>query len=203
MLAQVQPVADGGVWFVIVLIALVAVGTLGMFLVRGAQAIGDHKAEARDLRVKQSSYGDHPVMSRPLIGHTPLSRVADLVDAPLTAGQSHVNVNAWLTGNEASTVEDEEDRDITEQAPRQNDLQYQHRLEALATLINAGALGQAEGIEKLFHVTRSGRKDSRYAQIRADLLPLLKKDDDSDRTVRMRNNGDERSIPIHTPAQEA
>jgi hypothetical protein len=33
------------------------------------------------------------------------------------------------------------------------------------------------GFEKLFDVTRSGRKDSRYAQIRADLLPLLKKDE--------------------------
>src|SRR5262249_46469624 len=53
-------------------------------------------------------------------------------------------------------------------------IQYRAKLELLADLVNAGAVGQVEAIEAGFKCSRSGRKNSKYAQVRADLLPLLR-----------------------------
>lgn len=176
---QAQPVVSSGVIFVSVLIGLVALGTLGMIVIRSSRVIGQSNAAARERRakqtVKQTSAGTHPVMSRPLFGYTPSWRIADTVDNSLTAGQSHVNVNELLTGNDAATDDFEDEVAATEEQEEDKSLQYRERLRTLADLINGGVIGQAEGIEKAFQVTRSGRKDSKYAQIRADLLPLLKK----------------------------
>jgi hypothetical protein len=163
-----------GALFVIIIILIIVVVVIGKVLLDGAAALGARNARARERRVKHSSAGAHPVMSRSLKNYTPDPRVDNAVDAPLTAGQSGIAVNEWLT---VDGDDGEDERDITEGTSAEKDLQYRLNLQALAKLVNAGAIGQAEGIEKLFDVTRSGRKDSRYAQIRADLLPLLKKDE--------------------------
>jgi hypothetical protein len=166
-----------GVIFVGVVIAVVAVATLGMLVLRFGSVVGRSNAQARERRVRRSSSGPHPVMSRPLVGYHPDRRVAADVDTSLTAGQSGIVVNGSLPVNGDDWDDIMEEADAAAPVAKNNSLQYQYRLEALAKLINAGAIGQAEGIEKLFDVTRSGRKDSRYAQIRADLLPLLKKEE--------------------------
>jgi hypothetical protein len=126
--------------------------------------------------VKHPTQSGGIVMSRPLIGSSPSSRIASNVDKSLTAGQSGKSVNESLPVNDAATEENEGERDITD---TQRTLQYRERLQTLADLINGGVVAQAEGIEKAFGVTRSGRKESKYAQIRADLMPLLKKQGDA------------------------
>lgn len=174
MFAQTQPAADPGVYFVIAIILLVAVGTLAMVVLRFGHMVGASNAQARARRVKQMSFGAHPVMSRPLPGATPAPRVAPATSTAGNAWQSGVNVNDALNVNDDGN---ESEPAPLDRRPDINALQYREQLQTLAKLINAGAVAQAEGIEKLFDVTRSGRKDSRYAQIRADLLPLLKKEE--------------------------
>jgi hypothetical protein len=175
-----QPAANSGVIFVIALIVLVAVGTLGMILVRSGRLIGQSNQLARERRsragVKRSLGSPHQVMSRPLVGYTPDQPIARHVNEPskntLPAIAKPGNVvNERLTVDAAGNAPPAEQSDRSEP---QNDLQYRERLAALAILVNAGITPQAEGIERLFDCTRSGRKDSKYAQIRADLLPLLK-----------------------------
>lgn len=177
MLAQTQPAADSGVYFVIAIILLVAAGTGGMLFIRFSHLLGQSNRRARERRVKRSSSGPHPVMSRPLIGYHPDRRVDASASTAGNAGQSGIAVNGSLPVNGDDWDDIMEEVDAAAPVAKNNSLQYQLHLEALAKLINAGAVAQAEGIEKLFDVTRSGRKDSRYAQIRTDLLPLLKKEE--------------------------
>lgn len=178
MLAQAAPPATSGVIFVGVVIAVVAVATLGMLILRFGGAIGSSNQLARERKqragVKRSLGEPYKVMSRPLVGYVPDRRIDNSVSTTGNAGQSGGNRQPALTDNEAAAEDVNDQGDIS---TAQKDLQYQYHLEALAILVNAGVASQAEGIERLFGVTRSGRKDSRYAQIRADLLPLLKKDE--------------------------
>lgn len=124
--------------------------------------------------VTHSQSGGPPVMSRPITGHSPVPRIAREVDEPLTAGQSGIAVNRQPAVNDADEESVNEERDISDVEEQEKALRYRERLRTLADLIDAGVLHQAEGIEAAFHCTRSGRKDSKYAQARADLLPLLK-----------------------------
>jgi hypothetical protein len=64
-------------------------------------------------------------------------------------------VNEPLTGNAPLP---EAVRDI---------IRFQAKIEALAELIGAGKVPQAEGIEIVFHCKRSGRPESPYARARA------------------------------------
>lgn len=83
-------------------------------------------------------------------------------------------------GNEINRLLDEPDVDIEDGneevdiSEARKIIQYHAKLELLAALINAGLVKQTEAIEKGFGCARSGRKDSKYAKVRADLLPLLK-----------------------------
>jgi hypothetical protein len=70
-------------------------------------------------------------------------------------------VNDLLTGNDIGLAGA---RDI---------IRRQAKLEALAALVKAGKVPQAEGIEIVFACTRSGRADSPYSKARAELLRLL------------------------------
>ena len=123
-------------------------------------------------------YPPHPrtVMSRRAPEQAPERPVARHVDEPVKttlpgiAAPGNV-VNDRLTDQRADLLDGNARDDISE---ARKIIQYRERLATLADLINAGVTAQAEGIEKAFGCTRSGRKDSRYAQVRADLLPLLK-----------------------------
>lgn len=174
MLAQTQPTADSGVIFVIAIVILVAVLVLGMLWLKAGAKLRASNAAARAQRVKQTSHGAHPVMSRPLVSQSSASRIAQDAKEPLTAWQSFNAVNGQRSVNEASTAFEDDQEDTSAATEDEKSLRYDERLRTLADLINAGVARQAEGIEKAFHCTRSGRKDSKYEQVRADLLPLLK-----------------------------
>lgn len=50
---------------------------------------------------------------------------------------------------------------------------FQGKIEALAMLVNAGKVGQTEGLELVFQCSRSSRTDSPYHLARIALLPLI------------------------------
>ena len=177
MLAQAAP--PTGAIFVAVVAVIVTVVTIGMILLRVGPMIAASNQLARERKqrvgVKRSPGGMHQVMSRPLVGYTPDQAVARSVDEPSTNTLSviatpdnvfneRLNVNAPRQPSDGAAIGADD---------AEKDLRYHERLATLADLINSGIAPQTEGIEKAFGCTRSGRKDSRYAQIRADLLPLL------------------------------
>jgi hypothetical protein len=113
--------------------------------------------------------GAPPVMSRRATEEAESLPIAAPLPATSTNGGQGIAkpgnaINEPLPGNAVADILDNPSSDIT--AAREA-IRFQAKVEALADLVNAGKVPQAEGIEIVFHCKRSGRAESPYARARA------------------------------------